>query len=114
MYKNEMNLAYILFLRPILSDIQRTNKCLESNNTDPTKLFQDLTLLVRSIAAKMVLPTYKIDVLTSQIQNYLDPTTYLGFAVETKLEELSFYMKSFSSCFIQTVATKITRECCDI
>lgn len=40
MYRNELNLAYFLFLKPILLEIQRTNKSFESNDADLTNLLQ--------------------------------------------------------------------------
>lgn len=74
MYSDEANHAYLLFLHPVLDDIQRVNKVFESSNADQTKLFDDLTLLIKSIASKLILPTSRVDPLVSNIEEYLDPS----------------------------------------
>ncbi|KAJ8915521.1 hypothetical protein NQ315_012402 [Exocentrus adspersus] len=35
MYSDDCNYAYLCFLKPILKDVNRVNKCFESNNADP-------------------------------------------------------------------------------
>lgn len=41
MYADNCNLAYLSFLKPILTDVQKINKLFESNTADPTKLLND-------------------------------------------------------------------------
>lgn len=88
MYCDEANHAYLLFLYPVLVDIQRVNKLFESNTADQTKLFHDLSLLIRSIASKLILPTSRVDPLVSSIEEYLDPAPYLGYRFERKVKDL--------------------------
>lgn len=45
MYQNEVNLAYFMFLQPVLSEVQRVNKSFEGNNVDPTKLLEVSTYI---------------------------------------------------------------------
>lgn len=52
MYNDPQNLAYIKFLVPVLKDIRRVNKSFEANDVDPTKLLDDLVLLIKSLVKK--------------------------------------------------------------
>ncbi|KAH7964029.1 hypothetical protein HPB51_027729 [Rhipicephalus microplus] len=51
------------------------------------KLFEDLMLLVKSTAAKVSLPTSRYDLLTVNINEYLDPNPYFGHRFETALRD---------------------------
>lgn len=51
--KNEFNLTYLLFLHPILNEVQQVNKSFEAQNADPLKLFNDLILLIHSIVQRI-------------------------------------------------------------
>ncbi|KAH8008740.1 hypothetical protein HPB51_003387 [Rhipicephalus microplus] len=51
------------------------------------KLFEDLMLLVKSTVAKVSLPTSRYDVLTVNINEYLDPNPYFGHRFETALRD---------------------------
>lgn len=86
MYKDETNLLYLLFLKPILHNIQQVNKAFEANNVDPLKLFKDLALLINSISKMIVLPSYKIDPIKNDIEPFLDNNPYLGFGFENKIK----------------------------
>ena len=89
MYCDERNLAFLLFLHPILKEIQQVNKSFESENPDKAKLLEDLTFLIKSYGQKLVLPSHHIDVLNCNVQEYLDPKPYLGYRFESKITELN-------------------------
>lgn len=88
MFKDEVNLAYLLFLKPILTDVQRVNKSFESNNVDPTLLLNDLSMLIFNIGNKIFLPNWKAENVEKDIQKYLNPKPYLGFQFNKKIDEL--------------------------
>lgn len=68
--------------------MQQVNKSFEAQNADPLKLFNDLILLIHSIAKRITLPSCKLDPVTQDISNYLDKNLYLGYQCETKLNQL--------------------------
>ncbi|TGZ50748.1 Zinc finger protein [Temnothorax longispinosus] len=88
MYCDETNLLYLLFLKPILSEIQVVNKAFQSEKNDHLKLLKDLNIVVQEISKKLVLPSCKVDPLLSSIDDYLDPKPYLGYSFEKKIEQL--------------------------
>lgn len=61
LYKDEQNLAYLLFLRPLLSEIQRVNKLFESEYVDPTRLGTELISLITSLGKIIVIPTFNFN-----------------------------------------------------
>ncbi|KAK4322448.1 hypothetical protein Pmani_006788 [Petrolisthes manimaculis] len=88
MYNDVTNQAYVKFLLPILKDVQRVHKSFESNEADPTKLLGDITLLIKSLVQKVVLPTLTVDPLEGNIEDTLDPKPYLGYLFEKEVEVL--------------------------
>lgn len=82
MYTDPVNKLYMLFLRPLLNDVQKTVKVFQGENVDPTKLLSDLTHLIMAASRKVVIPTAKVDPLTTDIASYTDPRAYLGYAFE--------------------------------
>lgn len=88
MYNDGTNQAYIKFLLPVLKDVQRVNKSFESNEADPTKLLEDLILLIKSLIHKIILPTSNVDPLEGKIENVLDPKPYLGYQFEKEIDLL--------------------------
>lgn len=91
MYCDEANLTYLLFLKSILSDVSRVNKSFESNEADSTKLLEDLHNLLHSLFRMMVLPSYcmKFDeMMACKIEDFICPKPYLGYEVESKMDEL--------------------------
>lgn len=82
MYSDPPNKLYLLYLRPILREVQRTNKAYERNDADPAKLLEDLTLLIKTVCNKVLIPTAKIDPLCQPIDGHLDPKPYLGYEFE--------------------------------
>lgn len=87
MYNDPVNHLYLLYLKPILEEVQTVNKLFESNNIDPTKLYKDLCALVQSTSPRILNPTARVDIFTQNIESYLDPKPNMGYAFETKLRE---------------------------
>lgn len=90
LFRDELNLAYLLFLKPILSDLQRINKMFESNDVDSCKLLNDLVVLIQSLLKQVVVPTYPVQrkYLNNDFERHLDPKPYLGYSFESKLSEI--------------------------
>lgn len=88
MYNDPINHLHLLYLLPILDEVQKVNKHLESNDRDSTKLLNDLVELVKSVARRILMPTasVRVDILTADnITSYLDPSPYMGFGVESRI-----------------------------
>ncbi|CAG5004977.1 unnamed protein product [Parnassius apollo] len=103
MYNDPQNHLYLLYIRPILQEVQVVNKLFESNDVDPTRLYNDLIGLVESIGRRILNPTARVDILTEDIESYLDPKPYMGYAFETKLLEYN----------LQPNATNYLRQRCN-
>lgn len=90
MLSDECNMAYLIFLKSILSDVQRVNKNFESNTADPCKLLNDLVVLIQSLMKKIVVPTYPVErkYMSLDFEKHLDPKPYLGYEFEKKVENL--------------------------
>ena len=86
MYSDPINKLYLLFLRPLLVELNRVMKSFQSDDSDPTKLLSDLGTLIESIAKRIVLPTARIDVY-SDISAYVDTRAYLGYEFEKTIME---------------------------
>lgn len=84
MYSDEKNLAFLLFLRPLLSDLQRVNKLFESNSVDPTKLVNELVTFICSIGKLFVIPTFNFNPITKDFSIFLNPNQYLSYGFEKK------------------------------
>nr|XP_039247932.1 uncharacterized protein LOC120325836 [Styela clava] len=65
-------------------------------------------MLMKSIAKKLVSPTCNIDLLNSNIEEYLDPKPYLGYRFEWKIQDLKKQNK-----LTNTDETCIRKRCCD-
>lgn len=81
-------MCYLLFLSPILQQVQSVNLSFQSNSVEPLQLFQDLTLLIEQLSIKVLIPGHNINYLTSSIKEHVNYNSYLGYGVETKLFEL--------------------------
>lgn len=73
MYNDPVNHLYLLYLKPILQEVQVVNKLFESNDVDPTKLYKDLSSLVEATSRRILNPTARVDIFTQNIDDYLDP-----------------------------------------
>ncbi|CAN8007016.1 unnamed protein product, partial [Ixodes hexagonus] len=88
MYADDGNLAYLLFLKPVLQEVQAVNKSFEGKDADQTKLLQDLERLLISLIRKVVLPTTRISVLITNVEDHLDPQPYSGYLFENHVKEM--------------------------
>lgn len=95
MYKDEQNLAYLLFLRPLLGEIQRVNELFESEYVDPTKLGTELISLITCLGKIIAIPTFNFNQ-SLNFTDYLNPKPYLDFGFEKQIEDL----KKFKSVII--------------
>ncbi|XP_025206232.1 uncharacterized protein LOC112602391 [Melanaphis sacchari] len=87
LYRDEHNLAYLLFLRPLLGEIQRVNKLFESEYADPTKLGSELISLITFLGKIIVVPSFNFTKSTN-FTDHLNPKPYLGYGFENKVEDL--------------------------
>ncbi|KAG0432325.1 hypothetical protein HPB47_020905 [Ixodes persulcatus] len=66
---------------------RRVNKAYQADKQDPTKLFEDLLALVKSMAVKVSLPKSRYDVFSVNIEEHLDPAPYFGHRFETTVRD---------------------------
>ena len=92
LYSNELNLAYICFIRPILQQVQKVNKIFESEKADFVKVLSDLEYLIIVLLKKIVKENIDnvddIDIAMDLDQAELQLKPYLGSECEDKLYEL--------------------------
>lgn len=90
LYSDEYDHAYLFFLKSVLNEVQRVNKIFESNDCDPTKLLQDLTLLIENLVNRVILPSnrHRVDPFSCNLEEYLDPKLNLGYDTEKLLSDL--------------------------
>lgn len=87
MYNDKINYIFLLFLKPILLELQTLNKNFESNTSDPTRLLRDSVMVINSLKNKVVNPTHKFDILTTNFDDYIDRTCYLGYRFENQVTQ---------------------------
>ncbi|CAI6377060.1 unnamed protein product [Macrosiphum euphorbiae] len=80
MYCNEPNLAFFLFLRPALADVQRVNKLFESNNVDQTKLPENFKVFEK---INMLSPTNVLKQVKDIISTLCEVLGYESKLIET-------------------------------
>ncbi|CAH0400400.1 unnamed protein product [Chilo suppressalis] len=120
MYNDPINHLYLLYLLPILDEVQKVNKHFESNDRDPVKLLNDLVELVESVARRILMPTAsaRVNILTADnITSYLDPSPYMGFSVESGITEyhlssesvqnLRYRCKQFTLKLVQEMRSRL-------
>lgn len=88
MFKDDTNHAYFLFLKPVLSEVQRVNKHFESSIADITMMLDDIYLLLSSILNKIVVKRPNFDYVNSSIRDSLLPLPYLGYEFEEKIKAM--------------------------
>jgi hypothetical protein len=59
MYSDDINYAYICFLRPILAEVNIVNKSFETKNADPTRSLNDLLNMLKALVSKITTPNSK-------------------------------------------------------
>lgn len=66
------------------------NKVFEFNIRDPSKLLDDLTLLIESLVNRVILPSnqHRIDPFTCSLDEYVAPKVNLGYETEKLLSDL--------------------------
>lgn len=90
MYEDDVNYAFLVFLKPILTDCQKVNKLFESNDCDPSKLLNSLIFLLESLVTKVCIP-HKIankNLMEVNIEDCVDNNCYLGYNFENKIREM--------------------------
>jgi len=61
LYKDNSNLLYFNILKPILKEITDVNLRFQSNNSDITKVYSDLKLLLMSVVKRIIKPVFLRD-----------------------------------------------------
>lgn len=61
MYKNDSNMLYLIFLKPVLREITTVNLLFQSENADITKAYQDLKTLLMTTAKRIIKPNFLRD-----------------------------------------------------
>lgn len=88
LYDDEVNLLYLIFLNPVLKEMQQLNKNFQARNPNPTQLLSDLIVGINTLKAKIIPLDISVDILKENFDHAIMPNLYLGFAFEKKLEEL--------------------------
>ena len=81
MFGDNVNYLYLVFLKLILSDLNRTNLCFQSENIDFFRLLDELLILLLSVAKRILKPSFievagkslehDIDIITKALDNKL-------------------------------------------
>ena len=69
-------MVYFLFLKNILSEVNRVNLSFKSNIADPNKLVEGLIFLIKSLLKQILIPTKQHDPFTCNIDKNLDLNPY--------------------------------------
>lgn len=88
MFSDDVNYAFLAFLYPILTELNRVNKLFESKDADPTKLNDELLNLIDLLVNKIKLPTQRVNIFTQNINDYIDSTCNLGYRFNTAITKL--------------------------
>lgn len=88
LFSDEVNHLYLLFLHPVLTEMQNINKIFQSKNANSSKLLRDLLFAINSLKTKIIPPTVDIDILKDDFEHITKRDLYLGYAFESKLQEL--------------------------
>jgi len=89
MFVDDRHLAYLKFLHQVLEEVQKVNKSFESNTADPSKLLNDLTNLVNSIARRFIVPDCRQNPLICNMHSYVSPNVYFGYEFSQVVSKLS-------------------------
>ena len=68
-----INLPILFFVRPLLTEVRRTNVLFESKNVDKMKLLDDLLMLFKTIFSKLVARLVKLMLLLAQTRTIWIP-----------------------------------------
>lgn len=81
---DENHYLYLIFLRPILNDLQILNKNFQSSKSDPTKLLNDLEYVIYKLK-KFVIVDEHVDILKDDFEKFIVDNCYLGYNFENRL-----------------------------
>ncbi|XP_053951233.1 uncharacterized protein LOC128858736 [Anastrepha ludens] len=90
LYKDDTNYLYLVFLKPILKEMQSLNKNFQARNGNPTQLLSDVIVAINSLKSKIIPPDHEINILEDDLENAAVPNMYLGYAFEQKIKEAQF------------------------
>ncbi|XP_054740561.1 uncharacterized protein LOC129246064 isoform X1 [Anastrepha obliqua] len=79
---SDENLAYLMFLGPILKEVQMVNKLFESNSVDPLKMFSDLKYLLSNLCSLVTYSSETFDPLSSPLLPLLIPLPCFHYSFE--------------------------------
>ncbi|CAH2089009.1 unnamed protein product [Euphydryas editha] len=87
--------AFLIFLKSVLKIVTQLNVLFQSDNIEPTKLFEDLFLMFKSLLKKIVVPAQLQKVKDSELVNFdfmphLMHTSSLNFSYE--LQSIAEYL----------------------
>lgn len=90
-YSNPQYKAYLVYIKSILAQVQLALKAFEGKNSDPTKLLDSLITLLESLCDIVITPgrRHSFDIFEGNVQMYLDPSPYLGYAFNTSVQSYS-------------------------
>ncbi|KYN18889.1 Zinc finger MYM-type protein 1, partial [Trachymyrmex cornetzi] len=58
LYKDDSNMLYLTFLKPVLEQINSVNLFFQSQTAEVTELFEELRVLLMSVACRIIKPAY--------------------------------------------------------
>lgn len=87
MYNDSSLQAYLLFLNPVLEEVNRVNKIFESRDIDLSSVFDELIFLLKSLTYKICREHPNFNVFSSNINENLLPHPYLGYKFEDYVED---------------------------
>lgn len=70
MYEDEIHLAFLLFLRPILTNVRNNDEPFEAHYADQGTLLNDFIVSLPSLVWKIATSTGHVDVLVSKPKRY--------------------------------------------
>lgn len=76
-----------MFLKPILYEVQLVNKIFQGHDNDPTRLLQEVTLLINFLKRK-VFEDESIDILSNEFDDNITFSCSLGHEFETYIKQL--------------------------
>ncbi|XP_062141313.1 uncharacterized protein LOC133849326 isoform X2 [Drosophila sulfurigaster albostrigata] len=100
---DKKNYLYLVFLKPILQDMQKINLCFQSNSANATMLLSDLILAIRSLRQKIIPPDIDVDIINDDdFEKHVKSDLGLGYDFEKEVKSMN----------IESVEEMEIRECC--
>lgn len=87
LYNNDENHLYLIFLKPILEEMQGINKIFQINSPNPTKQLGDLMRTIGSLKSKVIPPNINIDIFVDNFIPFVQRDLYLGYEFESYLKK---------------------------